>query len=252
MEIKRAPKETSKSGLPHEYRNDEGKDPERYGLYEPWEYMNPDRLKNEGHGKGGISSGVRVNGGYPTGGYLKPSQDGKEQQKSDLVEYPVSTKPSGHIPFDYHATATRAKRVEKPITKGDRKDLAKHPHNDAGIVRANVSRETGHMVGVTYHPEGSSTGFVRATMGPLDRQTGQHMRQHQDMDSRPQIRRWDATQRGEAWDESHPNANRRVMTIPGREQGSEVMTEAIGGYTGGRRPNQWRNGKVNKWQGGKK
>lgn len=245
MEASRAPKGKGKWGYPDEYRNDEGKGLQRYALYEPWEYMSPERLKNEGHSKVDYSQAIPINGGYPTGGFRKPTtQD--QPSSPDLAEYAVSTKAAGHIPFDYQGKPTPAVRVERPLNKGDRKPYAVRPFNDPGTVRANTSLADGHLVGVTYHPEGNSNGFVRAPMGPLNRQAGQHMRQHQDMDSRPVIRRWDAAQRGETWDESHPHANRRVMTVPGREQGSEVMTEAMSGYTGGRRPNRWCKGKVEK------
>ncbi|KAJ4385480.1 hypothetical protein N0V93_009908 [Gnomoniopsis smithogilvyi] len=248
MEVARAPKQRGKSGYPDRYRNDEGNDPLKYELYEPWEHMTPEQLKSGGHCKANYHKSTQVNGGYPTGGFLKPTHIKQDQQPPPLHEYPVSTKPAGHVPFDYNAKPTPAKRAEAPITKGDRKALAVRPFNDPGIVRANVSRENGQMVGVTYHPEGNSQGFVRAPMGPLDRETAQHMRQHQDMDSRPEIRKWNAANRGILWDESHPNANRRIMTMPGREQGSEVMTDAIDGYAGGRRPNRWRGGQ---WDNGK-
>ncbi|KAJ4421329.1 hypothetical protein N0V82_003840 [Gnomoniopsis sp. IMI 355080] len=238
MEVARAPNQKGKSGYPDKYRNDEGHDPERYALYESWEHMSPNKLKNGDYSNVGYRNGTQINGGYPTGGFLKQGQAAPL-----LDEYPVSTKPAGHVPFNYNAKPAPAKRVEAPITKGDRKDLAVRPFNDPGIVRANVSQDNGHIVGVTYHPEGNSNGFVRAPLGPLDRETAQHMRQHQDMNSRPEIRKRDAANRGVPWDASHPDANRRIMTMPGREQGSEVMTDAINGYAGGRRPNRWRGGK---------
>lgn len=242
MEVARAPKQMGSSGYPCEYRNDEGQDPDKYALYEPWEHMSPEELKRGGHCKAAPPQGPLINGGYPQGGYLKPP--GKKGQKPSYIdEYPLSTKPAGHVNFNYDGKMAPAQRVEAPIHKGDRKDLARRPYNDPGVVRANVNRDNGHMVGVTHHPEGTLQGFVRAPLGPLDRATAQHMRQHQDMNSRPEIRKFDAANNGVAWNASHPSANQRIMTMPGREQGSEVMTDAITSYAGGRRPNRWRRGK---------
>lgn len=252
MEIGRAPKQKGKSGYPGQYRNDEGKDPQKYALYEPWEHMSPEKLKNSGQDKRGNTTGTQINGGYPTGGFLKPVQKDTKDPKASkppkpqaprLDEYPVNTKPAGHVPFNYHAKSAPAKRVEAPINRGDRKDLAARPFNDPGVVRANVSQDTGHFVGVTYHPRGNTAGFVRAPIGPLDRDTARNMRQHQDMESRPVIRKWDVADRGEVWNPNHKAADWRVMTMPGREQDSAVMNSAIKNYAGGRRPRRWRDGK---------
>lgn len=237
------PGKPTRSKYPREYRNDEGSN-QRYALYESWEHKSPSQLKSEGHSKPDQSQRIPVNGGYPTGGFLKPAKNQVHQEPASMLEYPVSTKPAGHTPFDYHKRPARANQVERPITNGERKNLATKPLNDPGTFRANTNIHTGHVVGATYHPEGNKEGFVRATMSPLDRQAGRNMRQHQDMASRPEIRRRDAAQRGEAWDNNHPGAKYRTMTMPGREQSSEVMTEAINGYTGGRRPNKWSQGKL--------
>lgn len=245
MEVARGPKAMgiSRSGFPDGYRNSEGKKPDEYTLYEPWEHMSPGRLKSESLAKAGHPQGRLINGGYPTGGRVKPSAAGNAETPK-LLEYPVNTKPAGHVPFNYNQRPTPAYTVEAPIHRGDRKDLVRRPYNDPGNVRANVSMETGHMVGVTFHPEGNKNGFVRAPMAPLDQATARHMRQHQDMESRPEIRKREMADRGKVWDPNHPAADWRAMTIPGREQDSVVMSNAIKNYAGGRRPMRWRKGKM--------
>lgn len=245
MEVSRGPKSMgmSRSGFPDGYRNSEGKNPEHYALYEPWEHMSPSRLKSEGHTEATHLKRPVINGGYPTGGHLKPSAAG-HAAPLELLEYPVNTKPAGHVAFDYNKRPTPAYTVEAPIHRGDRKDLARRPFNDPGTVRANVSIETGQIVGVAYHPEGNTNGFVRAPMAPLDQATARRMRQHQDMESRPAIRQRGVADRVKVWDPSHPAADWRTMTIPGREQDSEVMGNAIKNYAGGRRPRRWRKGRM--------
>lgn len=249
MELARAPPTTAvtKSSFPHKYRNQEGKI-QKYPLYEPWEHKSPSQLQGEGgHPNTGYSQRTTVNGGYPTGGYLKPTDNRSSTNSANfqLSEFPVSMQPAGRHPFDYDAKPARAKQVERPIHENERKNYAEKPMNDPGRFRANVNPDTGHMVGATYHPQGNRTGFVRATMSPLDRQAGQNLRQHQDMNSRSAIRQRGAAARGEAWDDSHPNArHQRIMTVPGREQGSEELTGAISRFTGGRKSDvgKWVNG----------
>lgn len=195
------------SKYPKDYRNEEGKDNKNiHKNFADWEWRGQ------------------------SGGDPKPK----------LFEYPLTTDGAGNVAFDYNMRATPAKTVNAPMNRGDRKDRVARPFNDPGPVRA-IAGDNGYFAGTIYHPEGNTSGFVRAPLEPLDRETGQTMRQHRDMSTRPEIRRYEAAQREAKWDPNHPNANRRVMTVPGREQGSDVMTEAISNYKGGRKKKEKRN-----------
>lgn len=144
--------------------------------------------------------------------------------------------------INYILKPAAVKKVNMPIRPGDRKDRVTRPWHDFSPIRA-VAGTNGVFAGIIYHPEGNPNGYVQALLEPLDRETGQNMRQHRDMSSRPEFRRHEAAQRGEKWDSNHPYSNHRVMTIPGREQGSVVMTGAITHYKGGRKKEK-RNGKT--------
>lgn len=158
------------------------------------------------------------------------------------MEHPLTSGVAGSVVFDYNLKPATVKKVNMPIRLGDRKDRVTRLWNDPGPIRA-VAGTNGVFAGTIYHPEGNPNGYVQALLEPLDRETGQNMRQHRDMSSRPEIRRHGAAQCGGKWDSNHPYSNHRVMTIPGREQGSVVMKGAITHYKGGRKKEK-RNGKT--------
>lgn len=94
-----------------------------------------------------------------------------------LYEYPVKL-PSAR-PFGYDRkkpvigkTHTTIRKHGKPVGLSD-------PPNEPGFARVVTTTEK-RMVGVTYHPDGNLNGFEKASLGALDRQGRESLREYKD------------------------------------------------------------------------
>ncbi|KAM0434877.1 hypothetical protein ACHAQK_008572 [Fusarium lateritium] len=140
---------TNTALYPHEYRNDEGATGQTTKNFQPYEV-------------------------------------GYDPDKKRLFEVPVDSR------FDLSKKPARVGRIlaQEMCHQNDRGRVVCNPVNDPGTSRGviAVDRDTGRnygVAGVIYHPEGSSRGFNRAPIEPLDREGRQYLRRFADDSADP-------------------------------------------------------------------
>lgn len=111
-----------------------------------------------------------------------PLFDKSETGEGMLYEYPV--KLPHERPFDYNrkksamgAKFTTDRKHGKPVGLNP-------PPNDPGVARVVTTSEK-RTVGVIYHPEGNAKGFKKASLGALDRQGRESLREYRDRTTKP-------------------------------------------------------------------
>lgn len=111
-----------------------------------------------------------------------PLFNDSETGGQQLHEYPL--KLPHERPFDYNKNKTQMGKIHATIRKhGKPADLGPPP-NETGPARVVTTTER-RTVGVMYHPDGNPKGFAKASLGALDRQGRESLREYRDRTTKP-------------------------------------------------------------------